>query len=435
MSGRSAIVLAGGLGTRLRPLTEMRPKQMLPVVDRPMIEHVVGKLAAEGTDDVVLSLGYRPDAFGTAYPAGRCGGASLRYAIEPEPRGTAGAILFAAREAAAGNGDAGGGDPFSETFWALNGDVLTDVPLSDLLALHRARGAEATILTIPMADASRFGMVEADATGRVTRFVEKPPTGESASGWINAGVYLLEPSVLARIPLGEAVSMERRTFPDLAADGGLYTLRSDAYWIDAGTPRSYLQANIDLVTGRRAVALEPVSPQARVAPDAEVLDSVVMARAAVGRGARLAGSVVLPGGRIGAGAVVEDSVVGFDAAVEPGAAVLGLTLVGDGVTVAAKGANEREIDPGKRVDAARQKIAYYHADMMPPPDRSAPDPVDRKAALAAAALVETPAEARKRLAAGGAAPAHYLPTPPAGGEDADGGEGGRPAANPYGQGG
>ena len=334
MSPRSAIVLAGGLGTRLRPLTDRRPKQMLPIVDRPMIEHVVAKLAAEGVDDVVLSLGYRPDAFGAAYPSGRCGGAGLRYATEPEPLGTAGALLFAARRAAAGNGNAGG-DPFSETFWALNGDVLTDAPLRDLLALHRARGAEATILTIPMADASRFGLVDADESGQVRRFVEKPAAGGTTSGWINAGVYVLEPSVLARISPGRPVSMERETFEAIAGDGGLYALRTDAYWIDAGTPSSYLRANIDLVSGRREATLGAVSPRAAVAPDAEILDSVVMERATVAPGARLSGSVVLPGGQIGAGAVVADSVVGYDAVVGPGARVAGFTLLGDGGTVAA----------------------------------------------------------------------------------------------------
>jgi mannose-1-phosphate guanylyltransferase len=313
----------------------MRPKQMLPIVDRPMIEHVVGKLAAEGVADVVFSLGYRPDAFGAAYPSGRCRGAELRYATEPEPLGTAGAVLFAARAGAAGNGSATGGDPFAETFWALNGDVLTDVALGDLLALHRARGAEATILTIPMADASRFGMVEADSTGRVSRFVEKPAAGGVTSGWINAGVYVLEPSVLARIPPARRVSMERETFPAVAADGGLYALRSDAYWIDAGTPRSYLQANADLISGRRAERLEAVSPQADVAPGAAVLGSVVMEGAVVEAGARLTGSVVLPGARIGAGAVVTDSVVGYGAVVEPEAQVLGFTLIGDGSVVEA----------------------------------------------------------------------------------------------------
>ncbi|MCY3661792.1 MAG: NDP-sugar synthase [bacterium] len=335
MSPRSAIVLAGGLGTRLRPLTEMRPKQMLPIVDRPMIEHVVAKLAAEGVDDVVLSLGYRPDAFGVAYPSGRCGGAGLRYATEPEPLGTAGALLFAARRAAADNGTGVGGDPFAETFWALNGDVLTDAPLSELLALHRARGAEATILTIPMADASRYGLVESDGTGRVSRFVEKPASGAETSGWINAGVYVLEPSVLARIPPGRPVSMERETFAAVAADGSLYALRSEDYWIDAGTPASYLQANIDLISGRRTVTLGALSPRATISPSAEVVGSVVMERATVEAGARLDGSVVLPGARIGAGAIVADSVVGHDAVVGPGARVAGLTLLGDSVTVGA----------------------------------------------------------------------------------------------------
>ena len=332
MNGTSAIVLAGGLGTRLRPLTQWRPKQMLPIVDRPMIEHVVGKLAGEGVRDVVLSLGYRPDEFLAAYPGGRCGGAGLRYATEPEPLGTAGAVLFAAREAAAGNGGSAG-DPFSDTFWAMNGDVLTDVALGDLLALHRARGAEATILTIPVADVSRYGMVEADAHGRVSRFVEKPPSGGPTSGWINAGVYVLEPSLLDRITPHRPVSMERETFPAVAADGGLYTLRTDTYWIDAGTPRSYLQAQLDLVSGRRALTLEAVSPRAEVAAAARVVDSVIMERAVVERGALLTGSVVLPGGRVGAGAVVADSVVGYEAVVGPGAQVLGFTLLGDGATV------------------------------------------------------------------------------------------------------
>ena len=347
MSGRSAIVLAGGLGTRLRPLTDMRPKQMLPIVDRPMIEHVVGKLVAEGVDDVVLSLGYRPDAFGAAYPSGRCRGAGLRYATEPEPLGTAGAVLFAAREAAAANGNARRTCPFSETFWALNGDVLTDVALGDLLALHRARNAEATILTIPMADASRFGMVEADASGRVSRFVEKPPAGDVTSGWINAGIYVLEPSVLSRIPAGRPVSMERETFPAVAADGGLYTLRSDAYWIDAGTPRSYLQANMDLISGRREARLEAVSSRSDIAADAVIVHSVVMEHAVVEPGARLSGSVVLPGARIGAGAVVSDSVVGDHATIEPAARVLGFTLIGDGAVVEAG-----EIVRGGRLSAS-----------------------------------------------------------------------------------
>ena len=184
-----------------------------------MIEHVVAKLVAEGTDDVVLSLGYRPDAFGVAYPSGRCAGAGLRYATEPEPLGTAGALAFAARRAAVDNGRAAGGDPFSETFWALNGDVLTDAPLSELLALHRARGAEATILTIPMADASRYGLVESDRFG--ARLAVRREAGHRRGGERLDQRRRLRPGavgVLARIPPDEHVSMERRTFKELAAE-------------------------------------------------------------------------------------------------------------------------------------------------------------------------------------------------------------------------
>ena len=299
---------------------------MLPVVDRPMIEHVMGKLADTGADDVVLSLGYRPDHFSAAYPLGSCCGVGLRYATEPRPLGTAGAIRFAARSIRAQNGAA---DPFASTFWALNGDVLTDAPLGDLLGLHRKRGAEATILVTPVEDASRYGLVEVGRSGRVKRFVEKPATGSNSPGWINAGVYVLEPSVLDRIPPGAAVSLERETFAALAADGSLYAMASEEYWIDAGTPASYLRANIDLVSGRRGMTLSAFGRHVRVAPDAEVTDSVVMDRAVVERGARLAGSVVLPGGRIGAGAQVSDSVVGHEAQVGPGARVSAFALLGD----------------------------------------------------------------------------------------------------------
>ncbi|HKH24644.1 MAG TPA: nucleotidyltransferase family protein, partial [Acidimicrobiales bacterium] len=163
-----AVVLVGGFGTRLRPLTHHRPKQMLPIVNRPMIEHVVGHLAGYGVDDVVLSLGYRPDAFSAAYPDGRCAGATLHYAIEPEPRDTAGAIRFAVLDAR-----------IDERFLVLNGDVLTDLDIGAFLAFHESRGAEATIALHRVDDPSRYGVVPTDGEGRVIQFVEKPPRGEA----------------------------------------------------------------------------------------------------------------------------------------------------------------------------------------------------------------------------------------------------------------
>ncbi|RMH81525.1 MAG: NDP-sugar synthase [Actinomyces sp.] len=329
-----AVVLVGGFGTRLRPLTLSTPKQMLPVVDRPMIEHVVAGLARHGVDEVVLSLGYRPDAFTDAYPDGRCAGVRLRYAVEPEPLDTAGAIRFAA--------DAAGLD---ETFVVVNGDVFTDLDVSALWRRHHEVGAEATIALTPVDDPSRYGVVPTDPEGRVLGFVEKPPRDEAPTNWINAGTYVFEPSVLARIPEGRKVSVERETFPALVADGTLWAVRSDAYWVDAGTPETYLQIQLDLIDGRRGPAVPGVAPTARVAPSATVDHSVVMSGAEIGADARLVDAVVSPGAVIGAGAVVDRSIVGPGARIGEGAVVTGLTIVGAGEEVPAGARSEGQRIP------------------------------------------------------------------------------------------
>ena len=318
-----AVVLVGGFGTRLRPLTSHTPKQMLPVVDRPMIEHVVAHLAEHGVDDAVLSLGYRPDAFTDAYPSGRCAGVSLHYAVEPEPLDTAGAIRFAALDAG-----------IDDTFVVLNGDVLTDFDLGKLLSRHAEAGAEGTIHLTPVDDPSRYGVVPTDADGRVEAFIEKPPAETAPSRWINAGTYVLEPSVIGRIPDGRKVSIERETFPAMVAEGSLFAVESDDYWIDAGTPAAYLQAQLDLVDGHRACgAQDPVGPGASGAPGAAVTHSVVMGGASIAAGARVADSALLPGARVEAGAVVDGSIVGPGAVVGAGASVTGLTVLGDGAVV------------------------------------------------------------------------------------------------------
>jgi mannose-1-phosphate guanylyltransferase len=315
-------VLVGGFGTRLRPLTHHRPKQMLPIVNRPMIEHVVGHLVVHGVDDVVLSLGYQPDGFRDAYPSGRCAGASLHYAIEPEPLDTAGAIRFAALDAA-----------IDERFVVVNGDVLTDLDVTAFVAFHVARAAEATISLHRVDDPSRYGVVLTDAQGRVSAFVEKPPRGQAASDLINAGTYALEPSVVDRIPPGRRVSVERETFPAMAADGSLYARADGCYWIDTGTPCEYIQAQLDLVDGVRGAAIDGVHPDARIAADAAVEHSVVGAGAVVSGGARVEHSVLLPRVRVCSAAVVDGSVVGEGAIVAEGAHVLCGSVVGDGEVV------------------------------------------------------------------------------------------------------
>jgi len=327
-----AVILVGGFGTRLRPLTLTTPKQMLPVVDRPMLEHVVEALARHGVDEVVLSLGYKEDVFREAYPSGECAGVALRYAVEPEPLDTAGAARFAAEAAG-----------IDDTFIVVNGDVFTDLDVSEVWERHHEVGAETTIALTPVDDPSRYGVVPTDSDGRVLGFVEKPPRGEAPTNWINAGTYVLEPKVLRRIDTGRRVSIEREIFPAIVADGGLWAVQSHAYWIDAGTPDTYLQIQLDLLAGARGSPVEGVSGDARVHPDARIERSVVMAGASVAAGALVRESVVCPGAVVGADAVVDRSVVGPRAVIGEGASLGDLTMIGDDVI----------IDPGVALDGAR----------------------------------------------------------------------------------
>lgn len=328
-----AVVLVGGEGTRLRPLTLTTPKQMLPVVEQPMIERVLGHLAGYGIEEAVLSLGYRPDAFINAYPAGNAAGVRLSYAVEPSPLDTAGAIRFAADHAG-----------IDETFVVVNGDVLTDLDMSALFSFHRSHGSEATIALTPVEDPSAFGVVPTDADGRVEAFIEKPPRDEAPTNLINAGTYVLEPSVLARIPTGRRVSIERETFPALAEARSLYAIGSDVYWLDTGTPDAYLRAHDDLLVGRRGWPPAPGAVEDGALGDGVWrLGSVDVSSEKVGRSLLGAGAVV------GAGAVLERSVVGAGATVEEGAVVSGSVLL-PGARVAARSTVEGSIvGPGATI--------------------------------------------------------------------------------------
>ena len=347
-----AVVLVGGEGTRLRPLTLTAPKQMLPIVEQSMIERVLGHLASHGIDEAVLSLGYRPDAFSDAYPDGMIAGVRSTYAVEPSPLDTAGAIRFAAAF--------GGVD---ETFVVLNGDVLTDFDISDLVAFHRERGAEGTIGLTPVDDPSNFGVVPTDSAGKVTAFIEKPPRDEAPTNLINAGIYIFEPSVLARIAPDVRVSIERETFPAMVSDGTLYAKGSDAYWLDTGTPDAYLRAHRDLITGRRsgppapeAVADPELGPGvwtigevdvvagsvvrsvigrgASIAANATVADSVIGSGSVIEDGASVVDSVLLPGARIAAKASVDGSIVGPGATIGQRCVVSGVSVIGAGAVTA-----------------------------------------------------------------------------------------------------
>ena len=293
-----AVVLVGGFGTRLRPLTYSIPKPLLPVAHVPMIRRLVNQLAEGGVTDVVLALGFKPEPFFAEFPNNMCGNVRMTYAVESTPLDTAGAIGFAARAAG-----------ITGTFIVANGDVMTDLNVADLVAFHRHSGAQATISLTPVDDPSQFGIVEIDADGRVLRFVEKPQPGETKSHFASAGTYVMEESTLALMPGTEKLSIERVTFPQLVSEGGLYAMATDDYWIDAGRPDTYVQANCVIATQLRNPSDAAVHADAVVAASAVVGDTVVSARANIGENARVNNSVILSGAVIGSGAVVDRSIV------------------------------------------------------------------------------------------------------------------------------
>jgi NDP-sugar pyrophosphorylase family protein len=336
-----AVVLAGGLGTRLRPLTNERPKHVLPLVDRPVLAYLLDQLRHAGVERAVLSCGFLPDAIQAEFGSGgeRLGGLRLEYAVEEEALGTAGAIRFAA--------DAGGIDG---SFLALNGDIVSDMDLGVLVTRHREAGARATIALVAVEDPSRYGVVDTAPDGAVRSFVEKPPAAEAPSNRINAGAYVLERDVLDGIPAGRAVSIEREIFPRLVGHG-LHAFELEGYWLDVGTPESYLTAHRDLLTGAMQSRLEPgavtIEPGAEIATGAVLeppvwigagavvgADCVIGPHVAVGpasrvgAGSRVADSVLHPGSEVMAGCIVQGSIVGGTARVAAGTSVGPLAVVG-----------------------------------------------------------------------------------------------------------
>ena len=293
-----AVVLVGGFGTRLRPLTYSIPKPLLPVAHTSMLERLMNSLALGGVTHAVLALGFKPEPFMAAFPNDMCGSVQLSYAVEDTPLDTAGAIGFAARTAG-----------INETFVVANGDVLTDLDIASLISFHRQHGAEGTISLTPVSDPSQYGIVEIDASGRVERFVEKPQPGITTSNFASAGTYVLEPSALARMPGDQKLSIERVVFPAMVADKSLFAMSTDDYWIDAGRPDTFISANVH-VSKRIAKATDaPIHPTSTVAATAVILDSVIGENATVLDGARIEHSVLLPGAHVGQGAVIIDSLV------------------------------------------------------------------------------------------------------------------------------
>ncbi len=325
-----AIVLVGGEGTRLRPLTATVPKPALTLVDRPFLAYMIEWLAGHGVTEVVLACGFLPDVLREALAGEEeRAGVSIQYVVEPERRGTAGAIRFAADEL---------GERLDDRFLALNGDVLTDLDLTALLRTHEERGARATLGLYPVEDSSAYGLVHSGPEGAVLEFLEK--TGEEVPGEINAGMYVLDRSVLDLIPPGEEVSIERDVFPRLVSDG-LFGLRLDGYWMDIGTPERYLQASWDILERRVETRVRPTAPGMLVGAGAEVASGatigprvVLSGGCQIAEGAAIRDSVVLDGCVVGEGARVTDSILSAGVEVAPGA-VLESAVVGADETVLA----------------------------------------------------------------------------------------------------
>jgi mannose-1-phosphate guanylyltransferase len=318
-----AVVLVGGEGTRLRPLTETVPKPLLPLVDRPILDHVLDHLVAHGVREVIMSSPYLEETFHPFLEA-RSGDPAVTWVTERKPLGTGGAIVSVL--------DRLGDQPFL----ALNGDILTDLDLTAMLARHRSLGAGATIALHHVEDARAFGLVATDPTGRITEFREKPP--DLVPGDINAGTYVLEPAVLHAWPADTYLWIEGEVFPTLIEEGvPMFGFASDAYWLDLGTPEQYLRAHADLLAGKvrgRTYESPWAGAGSSVAPTAHVGASV-----AVGVGARVEadafvdGSVLLPGAVVGEGARVVRSIIGRRAAVGARASLVDCVL-GDQVRVA-----------------------------------------------------------------------------------------------------
>ncbi|MER6913062.1 NDP-sugar synthase [Streptomyces sp. NPDC000594] len=340
-----AILLVGGKGTRLRPLTVNTPKPMVPAAGVPFLTHQLARAKAAGVEHIVLATSYLAEVFEPYFGDGSALGLRLEYVTEEEPLGTGGAIRNVASRL-----DSGPDDPVL----IFNGDILTGLDIPALVAMHETTGADVSLHLTRVPDPRAFGLVPTDDTGRVTAFLEKPQTPEEiVTDQINAGAYVFRRSVIDTIPEGRPVSVERETFPGLLARGAhLQGMVDSTYWLDLGTPQAFVRGSADLVLGRAPSPAVPgrcgdrlVLPSARVAADAKLTGGTVVCEGAtVAPGARVDGSVVLAGAVVEEGAVVSSSLIGARARV--GArTTLASAVIGDGATVGP----DNELRAGARV--------------------------------------------------------------------------------------
>jgi mannose-1-phosphate guanylyltransferase len=298
-----AVILVGGEGTRLRPLTSTVPKPVVPLVDRPFISYMLEWLGAHGIDDVIMSCGFLATSVRNVLGDGSAYGIRLRFVEEPDPRGTAGALKFAE-------------SLLDERFLMLNGDVLTDIDLTEQIAQHERTGAKATLALVPVEDPSAYGLVCLEDDRAVKDFIEKPSSDRIDTNLISAGAYVLERDILELVPPDRNVSIEREVWPRLIGEG-LYGYPSDSYWLDIGTPERYLQGTFDILEGNVKTAVRERLGDSYMSVSADAVVSgraippaVIEAGATVAKGAHVGSLVVLGHGvKVGAGSTVERSVI------------------------------------------------------------------------------------------------------------------------------
>jgi mannose-1-phosphate guanylyltransferase len=359
-----AVILVGGEGTRLRPLTSSVPKTVVPLVDRPLIVYMLEWLRRHGVDDVIMSCGFLATGVRAVLGDGSQLGLRLRFVEEPEPRGTAGALKFAE-------------ELLDERFLMLNGDVLTDLDLSAQIAQHEATGAVGTLALVPVADPSSYGLVRLRSDHSVDEFLEKPSADEQLdTNLISAGAYVLERSVLDLIAPDQKVSIEREVWPRLV-DNGLHGYADErAYWIDIGTPARYLQVTFDILEGNvrteigkrlgddfvavdaaatvagRVVPPAVVEAGAQIAAGAHVGSLAVIAEdVVVGAGSIVERSVVLRGAQIGADCVLRDCIICPGVTIGDRTRVLDGAMIGEAVTIGSDNVVSRgaRVFPGMEV--------------------------------------------------------------------------------------
>jgi NDP-sugar pyrophosphorylase family protein len=331
-----ALILAGGKGTRLRPLTMHTPKPIVPIANRPLLVYQLELLKRAEVRDVILSLSYQPQKIEDKLLDGTDHSVRISYTVETMPLGTAGAFRNAA-------------GLIRETIVVLNGDVLTDIDLSEVIEFHRERAAAATIVLTPVPNPTEYGFVETDEAGRVRRFVEKPEPEAVTADTINAGIYVLEPRVLDYIPEGEPFMFEYGVFPKLLEAGeAFYGYTWRGYWRDVGSAPSYWQANMDVLAGRVELldqlpaergekfdasaeidALSAVDPSCTLKAGVQIINSVVSRNCYVEERARIENSVIRGGTRIGPQATITGAVVGKSCHIGRAVTVSGNAALGD----------------------------------------------------------------------------------------------------------